>query len=315
MSAAFRIELTDIAGQDAVYNAGSISEFMFVKERYTPFTYFRCTLTERGAARDICEIRLYHGNVLLHRGTADKAEYSFDRNVGRLRLVSYGYTKQLGQDFAEPGILSNPDLDTIVSGAGIYGVSCQQNTSTVRYVYFDEKTTLWNAVCIYTMKAYADYPFIRGANTVVCFPPADRETFILPPGDMVRICRGQQLGNVFSDVYTHDLDHQWVYHLSSSFAAAHHVTRKKYYPSDREWVYDLNDELKYHMYFSDRAREYKKAVFKGYRGEDLCDLAALTEGNVTNTYEIDGVTIRATPKGIFTELAIYSDAYCNNAQT
>ena len=37
---------------------------------------------------------------------------------------------------------------------------------------------------------------------------------------------------------------------SGGFAAEQNVTRKKYYATDREWVYDLNDELKYHMYFS-----------------------------------------------------------------
>lgn len=312
MSAALTVAVTDIDGVTKTYGADKTAELVFVRERYTPFTYLKGTFIEEMTAKRVKEICLYFGETLLHKGTADRAEYSREGGAEKLRLVSYGYSKQLGQDFAEPGIIQTPDLGTIVGGAGITGVTWQQNTDTVRYVYFDEKTTVWNAACIYTMKAYENHPFIRGANTVLCTVPAGAQTFVLPASDMVSCGWGQSLGNIFSDVYTQDLNDQWSYHLGSSFAAAHNVTRKKYYAADREFVYDLNDELKYHMYFSDRGRQYLKATFKGFLGEELCDTAQLTLGGGTVSYEISGVTLRSTPKGVFTELLFYFDSYCNN---
>ena len=198
-----------------------------------------------------------------------------------------------------------------MEGAGITGVRCQQNTASVNYVYFDEKTTVWNAACIYTFKAYDSYPFIRGANMVRSTVPADRETYRRPASSMVRYGRGQQLGNIFSDVYTQDLDHAWSYHRSSAFAASQNVTRKKYYPIDREWVYDLNKMLKYHMYFSDRGRQFLRVTFPDYLGEDICDREHLTLVDYSGSPEISGIRLTASPKGVFTELLFYFDSFCN----
>lgn len=312
MSAAdFTVELTNVNGVTSTYGADKIVSLYFVKERYTPFTYLKGTLMQTISNVRVREVRLYYGEKLLHCGTADSAEFTVERNTPKLRLVSYGYSKQLGQDFAEPGIIETPTLDTIVGGAGITGVSCQQNTASVNYVYFDEKTTVWNAACIYTMKAYDSYPFIRGANTVRCTVPADRDTYTRPASTMVRYGRGQQLGNIFSDVYTQDLDRAWTYHRSSSFAASQNVTRKKYYPIDREWVYDLNKMLKYHMFVSDRGRQFLRVTFPDYLGEDLCDKERLTLVDYTGSPEISGIKLTVSPKGVFTELLFYFDSFCN----
>jgi hypothetical protein len=313
MSGELSVTITDIDGVTKTFGADKTAELYFTKERYTPFTYFKGTFIEPITNKRVKEVCLYRDSDLLHCGTGDSVEYFSERGTPKLKITSYGYSKQLGQDFAEPGIIPTPTLDTIISGAGVYGVSCQQNTSTVPYVYYEEKTTVWDAACIYSMKAYQKYPFIRGADTVLCsLPPAEQQTFQRSASSLVRCGKGQRLGNIFSDVYTQDLNGNWTYHLGNSFAAAHNITRAKYYPPEREWVYDLNDQLKYYMYFSDRGREYISATFQGYLGEDLCDKETLALPNYTGTPEISKLTVRASPAGVFTDMQFYFDSFCNN---
>ena len=310
MSNELTVSVTYTDGGTETFGADKTAGLVFMKERYTPFTLLKGTFIAGIQPERIREVRLYRGNALLHRGTGDSAEYTVSRRSPRLSIVSYGYSKQLGQDFAEPGIISQPDLSAIIGGAGITGVTCQQNTDTVNYVYFEDKTTYWNAACIYTMKAYGKYPFIRGANQVLC-TPSGQQTFTRAEGSMVSFGRGQQLGNIMSDVYTQDADDQWSYHLGNAFASAHNVTRKKYYPREREWLYDLNVQLKYHMYFSDRGREYIKATFTGYAGEDICDKESISMTGYTGSPEISALTVRVTPKGTFTDMSFYFDSFCN----
>ncbi len=312
MSGELTVTVTDIDGVTKTYDPGKTADLTFIKERYTPFTYLKGTFIEEMTDKRPVEICLYYGSTLLHRGTADSAEYSVQRGTQKLRVTSYGYSKQLGQDYAEPGIITSPNLGTIIGGAGITGVTYQPNTNTVSYVYYEDKTTVWNAACIYTMKAYRKYPFIRGANTVLCsLAAADRREFVRSPQDMVSFGRGQELGNILSHVYTQDLDGNWTYNLRSIFAGEQNVTRKKYYPPDREFTYDLYDQLRYHMYFSNRGRQYIRAVFPGYLGEDICDTEQLTAPGYTGSPEISKLTVRATPKGVFTDMMFYFDSFCN----
>ena len=166
MSGELSATITDTDGVTKTFGADQTADLYFSKERYTPFSLFKGTFIEPITNKRVREVCLYCGSTLLHRGTGDSVEYFFERGTPKLKIASYGYSKQLGQDFAEPGIIPTPTLDTIIGGSGIYGISCQQNTSTVPYVYYEEKTTVWDAACIYTMKAYRKYPFIRGANTV-----------------------------------------------------------------------------------------------------------------------------------------------------
>lgn len=289
--------------------------FSFEKERYTPFTYFTASFIGKVDPAFIRAVGFYCDGKLIHYGTADLFEQVSERGRDIIRLRSYSFTKQLGQNFSVPGIISQPNLGDILSKSGIYTIECQPNTKKVNYVYINERTTSWEAICVYAMKAYRTSPFIHADNTVCCTVPSDRVSRSYSSDRIISVSRGINLGNIFSDVYVSSLNGEWDNSEGNFFADAHLIVRRKYYAYDREWVYDLGDEVKYYMNYSNRAREYKCFVYEGYRGEDLLDKASIEREDMSiDEEEISSVKVYGSSKGIFTEIKCYSDSYCNNKE-
>ncbi|MBP3270689.1 MAG: hypothetical protein J6M17_00495 [Ruminococcus sp.] len=289
---------------------GTVTEFRCEKERYTPYSSLTAEFVGVCDAYDIAEVSLYIGSRLVHRGTADVIESRNDGGSYRIKVRSYGYTKQLGQNFSEEGIISQPDLDDVMKRCGVPFAECQQGTDRVNYVYINDKTTAWEAICVYAMKAYRTSPFIRGDNVVCC--TADTSVSRGYTGaHTVMTAKGQKLTGIYSDVYVAGLSGSYDYHAQSSTAQSHRITRRKYYPYDREWVYDLNDEAAFYLNYSERGTKYSAFRVQGYRGEDLLDKATISAGGLSlDEAEIDAVIITASGKGIFTEIRCYEDAYC-----
>lgn len=306
----FSVELTTFGNREITLT--ETEGFVYQKERYTPYAFLSGTFIGSCDPTAIREVRFRCGGKYLLYGAADYLVCEHKNGKSIIRLRSYGFTKLLGQNYAEPGIISQPDLGTILSNRGIRGISYQTNTNTVNYVYFNDKTTLWDAVRIYTLKAHDTHPFIYNNNTVLCTPIYQR-TWSCPAGSLVSYSKGQQLGNLISDAYTQDINGNWTYHRENSFALNHYIRRRKYYPLDREWVYDLNDELKYYMNYSDRGRQFITITHKDYFKEDLLDIETFTLPDGAHSHEISKLTITGSPKGIFTELGFYFDSYCNVA--
>ncbi len=284
--------------------------FVYKKERYTPHAFLSGIFIGECDPTAVREVRFYCGTKYLLYGAADSMVCEHRNGRAVIRLRCYGFTKLLGQNYAVPGIISQPDLGAILTDRGIRGLSYQTVTNTVNYVYINEKTTIWDAVRIYSMKAHNTHPFIYNNNTVMCTPIYQR-TVACPEGDIVSWSEGQELGNLLSDVYTQDLNGDWSFHRENSFATDHYIRRKKYYPLDREWVYDLNDELKYYMNYSDRGRQFITLIRKGYGNEDLLDIESFTLPDGEHSHEVSSLTITGSAKGIFTELGFYFDSYCN----
>ena len=305
----FRLELTTFDHRTVTLT--ECEGFVFKKERYTPYTFLNGTFIGYCDPAEVREVRFYCGSKYLLYGAADYLVCEHKNGRDLIHIRCYSFSKLLGQNYAEPGIISSPDLGTILNGRDIRGISYQSVTNTVNYVYINEKTTIWDAVRIYTMKAHDTHPFIYNNNTVQC-TPMNQRTFVCPAASIVSYEKGQQLGNLLSDVYTQDLNDQWSYHLENSFATSHYIRRKKYYALDREWVYDLNDELRYHMRYADRGREFITFTRTGYGNEDLRDIESFTLPDGDHSLEISKLTITGSPKGIFTELGFYFDSYCNN---
>lgn len=289
-----------------------IISFSFERERYTPYTYLTASLIAKTDPASAVWVKLYCDGSLLHHGTADSLEFSAERGRSVLRLRSYSFTKQLGQNYSEPGMIVQPTLYDIFKRCGVWLADYEEDTRAVNYVYINERTTGWDAICIYAMKAYGTNPYIYSTNTVRCTYAPDRRYLVYSGGDIVSVTSGVQLANVYSEVNITGLSGDVEYTVSNPFAAERNITRRKFYPYDREWVYDLNDEAKFYMNYSNRGRLYKGFVYKGFRGEQLLDRVTMTCDDLSiSGLDIGGVRVSGSSKGIFTEVRCYIDSYCN----
>lgn len=290
-----------------------IVSFSYERERYTPYTYFTAAAIGNVDPANVASVRFLYDGRLLHHGTADVFELSHERGKPMIRLRSYSFTKQLGQNYSEAGIISNPDLSDIMSRCGVPMIEHQQDTERVNYVYINERTTAWDAICVYAMKAYGSSPYIHSDNTVRCSPPDGNRIIYYNSRNVISYGRGIQLTNMLSDVYVSGISGDTEYSAHNGFAADRHITRRKYMNYDREWVYDLNDQAKFHMNYSNRARQYYSLVYEGYLGEMLFDRGIFTcdDFQLQSRY-ICAVKVNGSSRGVFTELRFYTDSYCDS---
>lgn len=295
------------------YNESDIISFHFEKERYTPYTFFRCAIKAECDVSETLEIRVYNGSAMIHDGSVDSVICEKKNGVYCTSVKSYGFSMLLGQNQSEPGIIGSPDLETIVTNnESIYGVTCESDTLAVNYVYIEDKTTLWNAVSVYAMKAYGNYPYIKSPN-MVCCKPSEGKLRNYDGEKIVSVKKGVKVTNLISKGFTNDLEGNWSYSQTDTFAAERHITKYKYYARSNEWVYNLNNEILFNMNFADRGRLYYTFTYAGYNGEELMDRAELSYDGVfsLSDMEIDYIAVNITSKGVFTTISCYDDKYCN----
>lgn len=304
------IEIGYIGGASEIFS--DIIAFSFDRERYTPYTYLTASIIGKTDPFKAAWVKLYCDGSLLHHGTADSLEFSAEKGRRVIRLRSYSFSKQLGQNYSDTGIIPTPDLYAVLKSCGVPHVDCEEDTNTVNYVYINERTTAWDAICIYAMKAYGTSPYIYSTNTVRCTPVPNRRYLAYSSVNLVSVKSGVQLLNVFSDVYISGLSGETECNQHNEFASDRNVMRRKYYNYDREWAYDLKDEAKFYMHYSNRGRLYKSFVYKGFRGEQLLDKATVSCGDLAmGSYDIGGIKLTGSSKGVFTEIRCYLDSYCN----
>ncbi len=287
--------------------------FSYEKERYTPYTKLSAVFYEEIDPENIACAAFYLDDKLKHLGTPDKIICSNKNGVKTFSILSFGYTMLLGQNQSEPGIMRDVTLSKIVErNLPIYGVSSQSSTRSVNYIYIEDRTTIWDAACVYAMKAYGTHPFINGANEVRC-SKENAVTFTYSSSDIVECEKGASSANLISDAYTTNLEGNWNYSRSNSFAKQRHITKRKYYSRQNDFLYDLNDELKLRMNYGDRAREYGMFTYRGYKGEDLLDKGTFEIGSLKMmNAQIDRIRVRASGGSVLTTLYFYKDSHCAN---
>ena len=130
-----KCELCRASGAASLYFSRTAG-FSFVKERYTPYTLLSGIFIGRCVPAEVTAVKLYIGSKIIHHGTADSVVCEYSHGVWRIRLRSLGFSMLLGQNMAEPGIISQPDLSAVIGkAAGAYAVSCQGSAKKVNYVY------------------------------------------------------------------------------------------------------------------------------------------------------------------------------------
>lgn len=285
--------------------------FDYVRERYTPYTFFAGVFKGSCIPEEIRSVHFYCGGKAVHYGIADSIVCERKNGASLIRIKSYGFSMLLGQNQSEPGIISQPNLGTIIGrNLPITNVGYESGTKTVNYVYINERTTIWDAICVYAMKAYGTYPYIYSTNVVRCNRYGS-SLFNYSGKKIVSVSMGQKLTNLISHGYTEDAEGNWTYSMVNDFAVARYITKQKYFARDKEWVYDLNDEIKYKLNNADRGRVYSEFCYFGYSGEELLDHASVSADGLTLTNaEIDRIEISGSSKGVFTTISSYKDSYC-----
>lgn len=284
-------------------------DFKFTKERYTPYTTLEGHLLTARDITDINTVYLYINNKLVHCGMADFIQR---RNAGGRNIItvlSRGFTLLLGQNEPVPGIISNADLQKIVSdNVNIPYVKCQENTKTVNYVFVKEKSTIWDAVCAYTYKAYKTYPFITGTNTVNAAVGSNVGIHSYFSDTITYYGEKLSTSGLISQVYMADSEGKYTYMKQNAHSQKRKIVKKKYYPLDRQWYSNPEDGLQAKLDYSNKGYISAELQYRGHQFENLMDRAIYQNGTFTiNSERISLVEVTGSGRGIFTKIAVYRD--------
>ncbi|MGN0633577.1 MAG: hypothetical protein ACI4JW_06870 [Oscillospiraceae bacterium] len=285
--------------------------FRFVKERYTPYSQLSGVFIGEVEPQEIKQVTFYLNGKVVHSGMADSVICEKSGGKRLVRIKSYGFSMLLGQNQAEPGIIGSPDLKAVITKClPIYGVSYQTQTAAVNYVYINEKSSIWDAACVYAMKAYQNMPFIYGTNGIRCTRSGEK-LFEYVGDTILSVRKGISLTGVVSHAYTQDINGDWVYSSENGFAVDRHITNQKYLARDKEWAYDMNKQLDYKIYNSEKGCVFSSFTYAGFKNEDLLDHASIVCGDFSlDDAEIDRVEVVGTKKGVYTTLSFYNDRFC-----
>ena len=140
-----------------------------VKDRYTPYSELRASVVLNNSINlnNIRRVALYIDSRRMHYGPADYIRTRVRGGKTVLELISRGITLMLGQNEPEPGVWSKVSLtDIMKSYSPSSEITYESGTDTVNYVNIKEKSTLWEAIGVYAVKAYGRRAYIRGDRQV-----------------------------------------------------------------------------------------------------------------------------------------------------
>ena len=286
-----------------------------VKDRYTPYSELKASVVLNNSInltldeqfdKDCKVIKLkyeypgYTGSRRMHYGPADYIRTRVRGGKTVLELISRGITLMLGQNEPEPGVWSKVSLtDIMKSYSPSSEITYESGTDTVNYVNIKEKSTLWEAIGVYAVKAYGRRAYIRGDRQV----SVSLSILSVNIGTQRIIEYGKQLDtrSMLSKIYMKNVDGEYGYSYSSGKTIPHGITREKYYGLDKQWLNNVVVGLKDRIEFAEREYLVEHITYEGYCGEDITD-KIICNGYGVNGKRVSRMEITVNSKGMQTKL-------------
>lgn len=286
--------------------------FSFEKALYVPYTKLNALYYVDGQpsfkASHVMGVRFTIDNYELHYGMPDKISIVKSGHGYRVRVTSRGYTLLLAQNEPYPRINANVTLKSLCSN----NLECstilyEDPTPTVRNIYVNDGSTVWDAVVAYCIKASGRYPYIFGTNTVRM--TIDRDEDMDYTNKLItERTEATESSMLLSDVYMRELDEDYPFEAHDGSAANMGIVRSKYYPLDMQWLYDPQTGLQHKLDYSNRGVRVYGLTYRGYQREDIMD-RVVGGGEEMNGMRINYVRVVGSKKGVFTTVRAYDDRY------
>lgn len=284
--------------------------FSFEKERYLPYTKAegRFLLKQKPdfSVWQVKGINLWINNFRRHCGIADMININCGKEGYILSFSSRGYSLLLSQNEPYPKINTDVTLETLISrNLSVPEISWQDNTPQVGYIYVKEKSTVWDAVTAYSIKAVENYPFIRNENKV-CITNNVGDNINLSSKEVIEEGSAMKSTQLLSTVNMADINSEYSYTRSDSTASQLGIVRNKYYPLDYQWLYAPDDGLQAKLDYASRGVKELSMTYIGTAREDIMD--KIQTGYLSGK-RVHYVKVRGSKYGMFTTLKSYEDPY------
>lgn len=268
-----------------------VPELHFSKDRYRCYTYAWGRVITDADVSDASEIACYVNDTLIHLGMADEIERVYENGRWTVTFKSRGFSALLSQNEPVPNMNYGVNLETLGKlNTALPNVTYEASTKSVNYIYVKEKSTIWDAITAYAVKAYGNQPYITEQNKVTATIRSGAD--ISYSGVRVlRMGEGCDRRTMLSEVYMADADGKYSYSKTDSSAAAAEIVRRKYYPLDRQWLSSPATGLQLKLDIAKRRAKYKFFTYVGYKGEEILDNAKTSFTNFDASGKIGGIEI------------------------
>lgn len=307
-------ELTLITKSGSRWAYKNCVSFNFEKEMYTPYTkatgLFYSSASSNPSVNDVKTVVLSINGAVRHIGLPDNVRIIYKNGFRLISFSSRGYTLLLGQNEPFPKINSNVNLSSLIfNNITSTHITCEVNTPVINYIYVKEKSTIWDAVTAYSIKAVSNYPFISGTNKVMV-NYGSTNTFNYSDVDIIDKQYDLNTSLLLSDVNMADLEGEYTTSKTDTNATSIDIAREKYYLLDRQWLYSPETGLKAKLDYADRGIKTEAFSYIGTMGEDLMD--RIVGCPISYGMRINALKIYGNSRGVFTKLICYNDKYGQN---
>ncbi len=290
------------------FNTGEVYEFSFVKESYTPYSYFTVTFDA-----DDCPEGEYTGarfNVNYHNissGIIDTLKIVTEGGKKIGRVSSRSYTSLLLENQLPPGMYSRLSINSLVDNYFSIPNIAHESNSEESYIFVKKGSSMWDGVVNLSYKLTGRYPYIRSENMIMISDPAEPLSFTFADEDIINVGSEMDTRRLVSSFHMADIEGNYgTYDLTNPDAATRNIVRNRYFELDRRFLYDPLQGCQFRDSIAKREFKRKFFLYSGYEGEDLGD--RVTFSGIENG-RISAVRITGGRSGIFTEISVYSDSF------
>lgn len=297
-----------LSDEASSFHCSDITDFYFKKERYTPYTYASGKFISAQPLENAYEVTCHINGKRIHQGLIDTLEKKFQNGRWIVSFRSRGYSVLLTQNEPVPNMNYNVNLTALSKiNKTIPNVIYQASTNTVNYIYVKEKSTMWDAICAYGMKAYKILPYISSTNTVRVIPQT-LNTHDFRSDKIIAYGMKGDSRSVLSDVYMANADGAYTYSKINTAADGKNIVRTRYYALDKQWLSSPDVGLTMKLNQSNRGYSQKFISYIGYYNQDIYDRAVFQNDDIKIMGEaIDEIQVTAKNNRIITTLSFYFD--------
>ncbi len=285
------------------------SRFLFLRDRYQPFSDLSIQLHTGSALKRTVRIQFFLSHILLHDGLVRDAACKKEAGQFTTVIRSRGFTSVLMKNQLVPGIYNNVTLNSLMETYQLPNVSYQENMQSISYLYVRDNASMWDSLIAYNYKLNGSFPYIRVPNLLCVVPRTGGTPVSVPQDAVLSTGTGIRTSEIISRIDMADAAGEYgSFTQSNALAAPLEIVRVRQILFDRQFAHAPDDALRFRLALSNRRFHSRTVTYAGYLGEDLED--AVTVGN--ETARVSRIEIRGDADGVVTADTFYYDSFCNS---
>lgn len=291
-----------------------IRQFIFRKEKYTPYTELSLTVQDKdGIVPALCVFNrivfTVNGNNL-HEGLADSVDFCIEGGVSTIKIRSRGFTSLLLNNQMIPGLHTSMSINKLMQSYYDFPfpVKWKSDITTCDYIYVKPNRSMWDSVVNLGYKLYDSYPYIRYANEINLAPHEDTSGRMFTKADYLSAGWITTTRGMLSHLHMQDMEGNYdVYNHESPTAENMLIVRHKQVAFDRQYLDDPQRSMELTFSLASKGWRSLYVTVPGYVKLDVNDYAG-AEGVFTPA-RICAVTVSGDKNGVVSTYAVYHDGF------